>query len=157
MLTGCLFENRVSVRILGDTSDLISLHKTVRRITVVIVDYELNDTSVSNLLVDFLENIEKAIYKNLTVSEGFESSWTELLMISRLLRLLSGYVVTDELDEINMLLLEYIIGKTISPANEQEYIGLNNYIEQEFLCVNIKQFIRSFDCIINKKNTYEKH
>lgn len=157
MLTGCLFENRVGVRILGDTSDLISLHKTVRKITVVIVDYELKDTSVSNLLVDFLENIEKAIHRNQTVSDGFESSWTELLIISRLLRLLSGYVVTDELDEINMLLLEYIIGKTISPANEQEYTGLNNYIEQEFLCVNIKQFIKSFDCIINKKHTYEKH
>lgn len=144
MLTGCLFENGVKVRIIGDTSDLISLHETVRKITVVTVDYELKDTSVSNLLVDFLEN-------------GFESSWIELLMISRLLRLLSGYVVTDELDEVNMLLLEHIIRKTISPANEQEYTAFNNYIEQEFLCVNIKQFVKSFDCMINKKHIYEKH
>lgn len=144
MLTGCLFENGVKVRVIGDTSDLISLHETVRKITGVTVDYELKDTSVSNLLVDFLEN-------------GFESSWIELLMISRLLRLLSGYVVTDELDEVNMLLLEHIIRKTISPANEQEYTALNNYIEQEFLCVNIKQFVKNFDCIINKKHIYEKH
>nr|WP_068892586.1 hypothetical protein [Pedobacter panaciterrae] len=168
MLTGCLFENRVGVKLLGDTSDLISLHKTVRKITLVIVDYELEDTDVSNILVDFLENIEKAytgiaiseektIHRNQAIYYGFQSSWTELLMVSSLLRLLSEYVVTDELDDINMRLLEYIIRETTSSINKQEYIAINSYIEKGALRVSIKQFIKGFDAMINNKFTYEKH
>lgn len=156
MLTGCLFNNGVGVKILGDTSDLISLHRTVHKVTILIVDYELEDTEVSNLLVDFLECLEKAytgaalceeklIHKNRAVCYGFEISWIELLMVSNLLRYLSEYLVTDELDEINMRLLEYITRKTISSVSEEEYLIISNYLGKRFSCVNIKQFIKSFN------------
>lgn len=175
MLTGCLFENGGGVKILGDTSDLISLHKTVRKITMVIVDYELEDTDVSNLLVDFLENIERAytgaaiaeeklILKNQTIYYGFESSWIELLITSSLLRSLSDYVVTDELDEINMRLLEYITRRTTSTISKEEHLIINDYLGKSFSCINIKQFIKTFACSLqsfknatNQTSLNEKH
>jgi len=169
MLTGCLFNNGAEVKILGDTSDLISLHRTVHKVTMLIVDYELEDTEVSNLLVDFLECLEKAytgaalreeklIHKNRAVGYGFEISWIELLIVSNLLRYLSEYVVTDELDEINMRLLEYITRKTISTVSEEEYLVITNYLGKRFSCVNIKQFIKSFSCNVQnfrRRSTYD--
>ena len=161
MLTGCLFKNGAGVKILGDTSDLISLHRTVHKVTILVVDYELEDTEVSNLLVDFLESVEKAytgvalreeklIHKNRIVCYGFEISWIELLMISRLTRCLSDYVVIDELDDINMQLLEYITRTTLSMVSEEEYLIISNYLGKRFSCVNIKQFIKSFNCSVQK-------
>lgn len=157
MLTGCLFENRVGVKIFGDTSDLISLHKTVRKITMVIVDYELDNTNVSNLLVDFLEDIEKAIHRNKGMYYGFQSPWIDLLIVSSLLRSLSEHTVTDDMDKINMHLLEYIIEQTALSVNKQDYIAIINYIEKGVLCVGVKQFVKGFDAIINNKYSYEKH
>ncbi|NRF41451.1 DUF6904 family protein [Pedobacter foliorum] len=168
MLTGCLFNNGAGVKILGDTSDLISLHRTVHKVTMLIVDYELEDTEVSTLLVDFLECLEKAytgvalreekiIHKNRVVCYGLEISWIELLMVSNLLRYLADYVVTDELDEINMRLLEYITRKTIATVSEEEYQIISNYLGKRFSYVNIKQFIKSFSCNVQnlrKRSVY---
>ncbi|WP_316811619.1 DUF6904 family protein [Pedobacter heparinus] len=155
MLKGCLFENGSGVRISAELSDLTALHCTVRKILSVVVDYEMEDTDTSNLLVDFLEKIEQAylgkelIMKSVVqhkdvVQYGFTCNWIELLMINSLLRSLSEYAVTDELDDINMQLLEYLCRKAISGIDKDNTTGIYQYIGKRFACLNIRYFIAHF-------------
>jgi hypothetical protein len=155
MLKGCLFENGLGIRLTGDPLDLTALHTTVRKILTVVVDYELQDTDTSNLLVDFLEKIERAysgkeLREKLFVQRkectyyGFGCTWIELLMINSLLRSLSDYAVIDDLDEINMQLLEYLCRKALSCIDSKDSIGIHHYIGKRFACLNIKHFIAHF-------------
>ncbi|MDR6781820.1 hypothetical protein ABIE26_001692 [Pedobacter africanus] len=156
MLKGCLFENGSGVKLLGELSDLNALHCTVRKITSVMVDYGLTDTAASTLLVDFLEKIETAYSgKGLTEQAvfqhtvftyyGFSCTWMELLMINSLLRSLADYTATDERDDVNMLLLEYLIRKAVSQLDKEELSGIHHYIGKPFVCLNIRHFIAQFN------------
>ena len=152
MLKGYLFENGLGLRLSGDVSDLTALHCTIRKVVSVIVDYELRDTAVSNLLIDFLEKIERA-YSGTEFTEqlilqnkecthyGFGCSWMELLMVNGLLRSLADYVVMDELDDINLLVLEYLIRKAVLETDKQEVSLIQHYIGKRLVCLNIRSFL----------------
>ena len=155
MLKGCLFENGSGVKLLGELSDLKTLHHTVRKVMGVVVDYELSSTAASALLVDFLEKIEGA-YSGRGLKEqaviqhtdytyyGFTCSWMELLMINSLLRSLADYAVTDELDDVNMLLLEHLIRKAVVHMDREDVSGIRHYIGKPFVCLDIRHFITNF-------------
>lgn len=155
MLKSCLFENGSGVRLTGELSDLTALHGTVRKIVSVVVDYELQATDASNLLVDFLEKIEQAYlgkelvaqyivqYKSCT-HYGFGCSWMELLMINGLMRSLAEYAVLDELDDINIQLLEYLCRKALSGIEGADVTGIHHYIGRRFVCLNIRHFVANF-------------
>lgn len=155
MLKGCLFENGLGLKLYGDPSDLISLHATVRKISTVVNDYELQSTDTSALLVHFLEKIEhaysgKGLTEKLIIQHrqylyyGFHFTWMESLMINSLLRSLSDYIELDELDEINMQLLEYHCRKALSCVDSKDTLGVHYYIGKKFSCLNIKHFIINF-------------
>ncbi|MBB5437502.1 hypothetical protein HDC92_001174 [Pedobacter sp. AK017] len=155
MLKSCLFENGSGIRLSGELSDLIALHGTVRKIISVVVDYELQATDASNLLVDFLEKIEQAYLGEELVEQyvvqrkpcthyGFGCSWMEMLMINSLMRSLAEYAVLDELDDINIQLLEYLCRKTLSGIDKADVTGIHHYIGKRFVCLNIRHFIANF-------------
>lgn len=156
MLKGCLFENGAGLELWGELSDLNTLHYTVRKMMSVVVDYELADTAASALLVGFLEKIEGA-YSGRGLKEqtafqhtgytcyGFVCSWMELLMVSSLLRSLADYTITNELDDVNMLLLEGMLRKAVSHPDRGDLSAVHHYIGKPFACRNIRHFIRHFN------------
>jgi len=156
MLKGCLFENGLGMCFYGDPSDLNSLHVTVRKILTVVVDYDLEDTDVSILLVGFLEKIEQGYsgigltgislsIKGKQMPYCFGCSWIELLTINGLLRTIEDYADTDELDQVNMLLLEYLLAKETSRMEVEDAAIINRCIGRKFSYLSIKQFIADFN------------
>lgn len=156
MLTANLYTNKTIIKILGEVSDLKGLHETVRKIMLVVVDYEIGDTHVSDLLVSFLEKIELAYIRN----EGLAVHWTEILMVSSLLRALAGYTVMDDQDEVNLLLLESFTADAVSLADEEAPAEIIRQIKELFNFRSIRQFIACFSCgsihFLPKRYFYER-
>ncbi|MNL57449.1 hypothetical protein D3C87_1810140 [compost metagenome] len=65
----------------------------------------------------------------------------ELLMVNGLLRSLADYVVMDELDDINLLVLEYLIRKAVLETDKEEVSRIQHYIGKRLVCLNIRSFL----------------
>jgi len=142
MLTAKLYTHRTVLSIQGDVSDLKELHETVRKIMLVVADYELQDTHVSNLLVRFLEKIELAYIRN----GGLTVHWVEILMVSSILRALSEYAVMEGSDEVNILLLESFTSQAVVLAEQEAPAEILRQIKELFNFRSIRQFIACFSC-----------
>lgn len=153
MLNGSLLENKSDVKVLGDALDLVTLHQSVRKIMLVIVDYEVQNTQVSDLLVAFLERLELAYVGNDLTAEiktcnsqlyyfGFSIPCMELLIVNFLLRSLAGYTVTDLVDKVNVILLENIAVNAVAEAADEDLIAMESHLNDKMDCIDVRQLIR---------------
>lgn len=158
MLTGN-FENKKRIVISGDVLDLTTLKNTIQK-TIELVDaYEVSNTDISKLFRHFFVRLEKALCAQGLMDQrcigelklvyfGFNSSWMELLILNNLLQGLSVYLVRDELDEINIMLLGYLCKQGIPEDKKRDASAISHHIHNSFSFTNIKQFINHFKCSV---------
>lgn len=156
MLTGN-FENKKRIVISGDVLDLSVLKNTIQKAIELVDTYETGNTDTSKLLRDFLARLEKALcgqalnqnhvttYKAVEYC-GFNSSWMELVLLNNLLQVFSAYMLFDELDEVNLILLGYLCKQAIPADKQKDASAISNHIQNSMPYINIKQFINQFKC-----------
>lgn len=185
MLQGFPTKKGTGISIYGDYGDLANLYETVHKVANRLDDSKASMKGQSQLLMSFAYELRKAysgqrLIEKLTWSNsdvvsyyGFNYLWTDLLFTISALRANAGYVVTDELDQANLYLLEFVTRKALrqydssGAAQIEEYIGkwinvgnelvflVNQAIDIEYL--NLKPSKSRFRGIPKLLSKYSTH
>jgi hypothetical protein len=159
MLTGN-FENKTTMRIMGDALDLAELQKTLYKVISLVAGYKLEDSDLFLLLSHFSQKTESAwlagspgrnsVYGKAEVNYYcFETSPMEVLVLSSVLREFSVFLMINELDEVNIYLLEYLAKRALSNRDQKEVEMIRERIHQSMESSGIKRFIQDFRCYSN--------
>jgi|GEM_PF-1242450 len=151
MLTGFLAKDGISLHISGSVSDFQILQETISKIILLTQGDSLQETSVSQLFVDFSEKIKNASLRKVALPHQpesgfytFTSTFMDAIFVLNLLISLSEYILTDELDEVNILLLTYLLKKAANNYEPKDSICIKDVIGEKFMFNNIKTFIMGF-------------
>jgi len=140
MLQGFTTKKGTGISIYGDYNDLKFLHQTLYKSCDTPNDDDKNP--ISNIILNFAYEVRKAYSRNrlkevLTFDGvndieylGFNYLWTDLLVTISALRHQAGYITTDEIDQANIYILEYITKMALEQYDEKGALILKNYIGQ---------------------------
>ena len=164
---------------------MANLYETVHKLARRLDEHKRATKGQSDILMSFAFELRKAfsgsrLIEKLTWNNGdqptyygFRYLWTDLLFTISALRANAGYVATDELDQANLYLLEYIarkalhaydslgatqieqfIGKWIDIGNELVYV-VNQAINVDYLMSKpSKNRFRSIPALLRKYSVH---
>ncbi|WP_118193696.1 hypothetical protein [Albibacterium indicum] len=141
MLTGSYTKSDFSIKISGDVSDFQALQKTIFKLMCLIEHYHPNNCEILKLFEGFYEKIDKAEKQ----STSLQCTLGELLIIFNLLISLKEYLIADELDHVNLLLLEHILRNSVQGSNTKELHLIEALIGKKFIFNKMKSFIKYFE------------
>lgn len=142
MLTGSYAKSDFSIRISGNVSDFQALQKTIFKVMLLVEHHlEYRNCEILELFKGFNEKVDKAV----TLNFPLLSTLGELLIFFNLLISLREYLITDELDHINFLLLEHILKTSIQDPSTKEMHPLETLIGKKFIFNKMKSLIEDFE------------
>lgn len=140
MLQGFTTRNGTGIAIYGDYCDLRSLYLTIGKVSEK-VSQNTDDPQYATLM-GFSYEVRKA-YSEQRLKEvitfdgnrdieylGFYYLWTDLLIFMNIFRHQAAYTVTEDLDQANLYMLEYIAKKALDSYDPKGAALLKSLISQ---------------------------
>lgn len=138
MIRGDSTQNGTGIQIFGDYSDLKQLHQTLLRLCETPNDSDKNP--ITNLIFEFAYEVRQAfngkrLEDNLEFHGGnkndylgFQYLWTDMVVTLNAMRFQAGLVTTNEMDQANIYLLEYITKGSLSQYDPQGAEMIKGYL-----------------------------